>query len=470
MKFENFEVLSSDEIDRIIDAAFDILDKAGCRFDSGWSKKQLKEAGCRLDDVKSIIHVPRELMEKFLDEIPRLEVEKSYPALHLPGAARTQVLDLDSGQPRPASADDAKKIISVFNTLDNIYVATAGVMPTDVPQQCSDAVNTGLLLQYSNKPFAQQPYSRDSARVMIAMAEAAYGGREEVARRGEMGYLLATTGPLRYTRSSLELARMYAGAGLPVVIGSKGRMGREAPATPAGALTLLVAEFMAGVAYITASDVVAPVAMMDGMRAVHSDGRVRWSGSEQLVRMLGAQQIADRLGFPISPFAAESDFHGMDFLVGLEKASYGVAGLNGIDKSLTGAGNLPEAFSLRQLVLDNDLAGMARSVSEGVEVNDETLAVELIKNVGPGGSYFEEEHTRKHLDEKRRLAVMASVSYRQWLEKGSHRADQAAGQLVAEILSEEPSPVIKEEKVTEIRHLTDTYIRKIQRRETMEED
>jgi len=464
MRFGNLKVLSDEEVDRIIDTAFDVLEKTGCRFDSGWSKKQLKEAGCRLDDVKSTIRVPRQLMEKFLDKIPRLDEGKSFPVLYLPGAARTRILDLDSGRPRPAVAEDVRRIVHVFNCMESLNVASAGVIPSDVPPQCSDAVNTSILLQYSVKPFAQQPYSRDSARVMLSMIQAAFGGLEDVSGRGETGYLLATTGPLRYRRTSLELARMYAAAGLPVVIGSRGRMGREAPATVAGALTLLVAEFMAGVAFIMASDAIAPVAMMDGMAGAHPDGSVCWSGPEQWVRMLGARQVADRLAFPISPFPADTDFQGLDFMTGAEKASCAVLGLIGSGKTFAGAGNLPDVFSLRQLVLDNELTAMASVVCGGLESDDVDSARGLIEKVGPGGSYFGEEHTRKHLQEKLNRARVKDALYKQGAEAGAELSEEWAGERLADILGKEPVSVLEKERAAEIRRLAEAYVEKIKRR------
>ncbi|GEM_PF-746007 len=464
MLFKQLKVLSDDEIARIVDASFDVLDKVGCRFDSGWTKKQFEEAGCRLEGTKSIVHIPREKMEGFLKEIPRLDPSISRAALHLPGALRTAILDPDVEKPRLAITDDAKDVIRVSNALEHIEVISAGVLPTDVPECAADAVNTALLLQYSKKPFAQQSYSRQSARLMLTMAEIVYGGSDKLRDRGDMGYLLATTGPLRFTRASLESARMYASLGLPLVIGSHGRMGEEAPAAIAGAITMLVAEFMAGVAYVMVAEAPTPVAFGDGMRAVDSDGRLRWGGPEQVVRMLGARQVAEKLGFVAAPFVAESDSGSFDFLSGWEKCVTSVLGWAAKSDPFGPAGNLHDAFSIPQLLLDNEAASMIARIVDGIPVDEDQMALEAIEQVGIGGHFLGEDHTIDHMRDFWEPAVFTRMPYDEWLEQGAPEIKRAAEARARDILDREKIElVIDEEKAKEINKLIDGYVEKSRR-------
>ena len=107
------KVLSDEEIERIVDAAFELLEAAGCRYESAWARRRFKEAGCRLEDARSIVHIPRRKMEEFLDRVPRLNPERSRPVLHLPGAMRMSILDPGAERPRPAVTRDVKDVIKV---------------------------------------------------------------------------------------------------------------------------------------------------------------------------------------------------------------------------------------------------------------------------------------------------------------------------------------------------------------------
>jgi len=459
--FKQLEVLSDEEVTRIIDAAFDILEKTGCRFESGWTRKQLNEKGCLLNDAKSVVRVPRKNMEKFLDEAARLDPAKSRAALHLPGAMRTTIIDPGENKPRPSILEDVKDVIKVSNALDCVEVVSAGVLPTDVPESAADTVNASLLMQYSAKPFAQQPYSRNSARAILSMAEVFYGDRENIRERGETGYLLATSGPLRYTRTSLELARMYATLGLPVVIGSRGRMGAEAPATVAGALVMLTAEFMAGLAYMMVVESPTRLAFSDGMRAVDASGRMRWNGPEQVARVLGSKKIAAKLGFPAAPFSAESDSPDFDFSSGWERSLTKVFDWSAGGDPFGPVGNMPHAFSIPQMLLDNEGMRMIRKLEDCATVDDEHLARDVIERVGVGGNFLAEKHTVDHMRDLWEPEIFIADPYDEWMKNGAKGVGEVAAAKALDMLKNEKLDLmIDEKKANEIQAIADTYVAK----------
>ena len=471
MLFKQLKVLSDEEINLIIDAGFDVMENVGCRFDSAWARKQFKETGCTLIDAQSVIRITRNKADEFLKTIPRLDPKLSRAALHLPGAAHTSILNPGATKSRPAVTSDVKDIIRISNALECLQVISAGVLPTDVPDGAADAVNAALLFQYSKKPFVQQPYSRNSARVMLSMAEVVYGGMENLKARADFGYLLAGKGSLRYTRASLELARMYASCGLPLVIGSRSRMGEEAPATVAGSLVMLVAEFIAGVAFAVVAQCPAPVALSDGMRAVDSNGKLRLSGPEQVVRMLGARQIAEKLGFVAAPFIGETDSSGFDFAAGWEKSVATVYNWAAGADPFGPAGNMPEAFSIPQLLLDHEGKRMIARLIDGVTVDEDHMAISTLEQVGIGGHFLGEDHTLDHMRDFWEPRLFSRASYDDWLAQGAPGIEKAAVEKAREMLvAEKIEPAIAEDKALEVQKLSDAYLDKCRKSECAEEE
>lgn len=458
---KQLNVLTDEQISQIVDAAFEVLEKTGCRFDSGWTRKRLKESGCKLDDEKSVVLIPRSKMETYLKDAPRFDLEHSDAALHLPGASRYMMLDPGAVKSRPALVDDVKDVIRISNVLEGIDVVSAGVLPTDVPDSAADAMNAALLFQYSKKPFAQQPYSRNGARAILSMAEVYCDGRDEMRERGETGYLLATSGALRFSRISLELARMYAALGLPVIIGSRGRMGRETPDSVFGALVMLVAEFMAGVAYIMVSECPSRMAFSDGMTAIDPNGNIRWFGTEQILRLAAGRQIADKMGFVAAPLPAESDYHSMDFLAAYEKClSQSVQFAAGADV-FAPSGNLPESFSIPQLVLDAEGACMMKRISRGIEFDDVKSTLDEIKKAGAGGNFFAKLKIVKGRQVTDQMAVLEKQSYDSWRAAGAKESREAAEEKTRDLLDKTKlEPAIDEDIFSEIQNIIDNYIEK----------
>ena len=118
---------------------------------------------------------------------------------------------------------------------------------------------------------------------------------------------------------------------------------------------------------------------------------------------------------------------------------------------MNGAGTLngSKIFSLQELIMDAEIFSMIAKVAGGIEVSDETLAVDLIKKVGPGGNYLSEKHTRQYMKEIWRPTVYDRKPYGAWLESGKQGAFEEATEKARWILKNHEvkplDPKVKEE-------------------------
>ncbi len=249
MIFNRLNVLTEEEIDRIIEGAHRILKNAGTRFEYPKALDTLAAMGCDVDSSSMVVKFPSNVIEEALKNVPSLIDPDDRPKLFVPGSCKGMILDYPAMTMRPGATDDIDRIIKLMNALENITVASAGVVPSDVHPGAADVVATEKLFRYSEKLFTQWVYTPASGRSVIEMAKVVTGGEEELKGSGIINYYMCPITPLRFPSDPLELADIYAAYDLPIIIGPMPQAGSTAPATPAGALVLLTAEFLAGIVY-----------------------------------------------------------------------------------------------------------------------------------------------------------------------------------------------------------------------------
>jgi len=164
-------------------------------------------------------------------------------------------------------------------------------------------------------------------------------------------------------------------------------------------------------------------------------GRQLYASPEQTLMFLGAHQIIRYFGYCSGNTSFETDSCDFDMQNGWEKALSGVMCWAAGCDMFGQAGFLFDGFSMEQLVLDNEALGMLSKVGEGVLVNDDTLALDVIKSVGPGGNFLGEKHTMAHARDAWRPSIFQRVSFEHWAKSGGMRIIAHAHDKVNEILS-----------------------------------
>ncbi|MFH1539041.1 MAG: trimethylamine methyltransferase family protein [bacterium] len=437
MIFKKLKVLSDDEIIKIMEGAFRVLKSTGCLFDDEQCMDELEAVGCDVDRGSRVVKFPEDVIFEALDGVPSVTPPDDLPKARVAGANKGFILDYETRKMRRGTTEDAKKVIVLCNALKNITLTSCGVVQEDVPNDAVEVFNTALLLKYSEKLFTQWVYLPENVPYLLEMGKIVTGGEEELRQSQSLSYMLNPITPLQFPPTQLKMARMYAEAGLPLAVASMTQAGSTAPATPAGALVVCTAELLAGLVWVMSLNTKSPVAL--GALTQVIDMRTAeqlYAGPEQALMFLGAHQIIRYLGYTSGNTCFETDSCDFDKQNGWEKALSGVlCWAAGVDM-FGQAGFLKDGFSMEQLVLDDEALGQLHRVAEGVVVDDDSLAFEAIKNVGPGGNFLGERHTMLHARDFWLPTIFQRVSYDQWRSGGKRGIIDVAHEKVERILAE----------------------------------
>ncbi len=385
-------VLSPAEIEAIHRSSLRILEKAGVRIPHPECLRTCAELGAQAEAESCVVRFPSAVMEEVLERIRSLAAPPGPSPRKLEGRISTgiYVADYRTNTRRLGLLDDIRKGIALVEHLKNIPTSNAVVVPSDVPAELADVVAFQTIYAYSRKPGDTYVLSPASAGHILKMARV-------MDRR--VTYLLDTVSPLQFRKENLEIAVLFARAGQRVSIGPMSMAGATAPVSLAGSLVLQNAEALASLFLVygltgRAAAYTSTPHSMDMRTLLCSFG-----SPNQALFGVAVAQLARRYGLPAEVNAGLSDALRPDFQCGFEKAASaifsGLAGASAIGAQ--GIAGSDQGFSFEQLVIDNEWLEAYNYLLDGFEVSEETLAEELIARVGPGGSYFGEDHTAAHL-------------------------------------------------------------------------
>lgn len=399
MIFNQLDVVSEDEIEWILDTSYRILEETGFRFEWDEALDLLEERGCRVDKQQQMAKIPRELTQDAIDNMSPLAAPQDYPKLFWAPWIGMNIIDHRTKERRPGRIEDCRNAINLVNHLENISVSSTGVVPQDVPIELSDLYMAEMLFKYSEKIFTTWSYTIETARDLVEMGIAVTGSGEEFKNSKLINYLAEPVSPLKAAKHTLEIMKLYAGYDQPINMGSMVQVGTTGPATLAGAVALQMAENLAGLVYLYCLGSGSPVALGGPMQT--SDmrtGRCLYAAPELSLIHLCLVACAHHLGYMSGCTSGLCDANVMDFQCGWERGLSGILLWAAGSESVGMRGEIGggEGFSMESLVIENEMGGMLRKVSEGIIVNEDTLALDLIETVGIGGNYLAEEHTAGH--------------------------------------------------------------------------
>jgi trimethylamine--corrinoid protein Co-methyltransferase len=311
-----------------------------------------------------------------------------------------EVVDLDTSQPRSSTKADVGMMARVADYLPSIGFYWPMVSAQDhgrtAPLHEVDAGWNNTVKHIQSETIM----GRREASYSIEMATVIAGTREELRRRPPLSLLVCTIAPLMQDQPGIEAAMVFAEAGVPVGFLAMPTLGTTAPATHAGALAMGDAENISAIVLMQLMYPGCPVfhSIMQAWADMRTGGYVSYArdacGRYSVVDMahhwgipsLGACYGTDSVKPGTWQSAAEPALD--PFLAGLVSPEI----VTGMGLARTYTRLFPE-----QIILDDDLYQRARAYLQRMEVNDETLAMEAIRNVGPGGHFLGQKHTRDHM-------------------------------------------------------------------------
>jgi len=444
-----YQPLKTREMAAIHETALRILAEVGVAVSLEEAKSLFASHGARFASGRA--YFPVTLIEKALAVVPRsflmagretkhdLQISSHCVYLGTGGAALT-VLDLDSEAPRPSTLRDIALLARLVDGLENIHFYLRPCVPQDIPAETADLNQFYAALMNTTKHVMAGVFSPEAVRDVMELAAMIAGGREAFERRPFISFVTSCIiSPLQLgsgiTRVLLEVVKNR----IPVALSSAPMAGSTSPATLAGTLAQVHAEQLAAIVLTQLASPGAPV--LYGAIPSLTDFRTMdyvGGGIEFGMINAAAAQMAHFIGVPNYNSAGLTDAKTPDAQAGYEKAfSIALAALAGSNFIHHAAGMLESmrAVAYEQYVLDNEMIGMALRLLRGMEVNEETLAFEAIRECALSGNFAASTHTVKFMrSEFFQVRVTNRQSRQAWAEDGCLDARERARKTAQEIL------------------------------------
>lgn len=460
-----FRVLSDGQIENIHLATLEILRRTGVLVFDDQALALLQQAGAEVDGNR--VRIPAGLVERALASAPPCVTvcdRDGQPAMYLEdrrayygtGSDTPYVIDLHTGQRRKAVKADVANMARVCDALPHIDFIMCMGLASDVTSPISDRHHFEAMVTNTGKPIVFTAWNLEGLRDIVEMAEAVAGGAEAL-RRNPFAVLYAEpSSPLQHSRDAVAKLLYMAEKGLPIIYTPGLMMGASGPVTLAGALAQANAEILSGLVMSQLRQEGAPfiyggaTALMEMRTTI-----ICYVAPEFLLNTAALTDMAHHYRLPMFSFAACSDSQVFDQQAGLEAGLWTLlAALSGgnlcHDVGYIGSG-LTACFEM--LLLGNETVGFLKRFMQGVQVNEETLALDVIDRVGPGGHFLGEEHTRRHFRESWYPSLVDRNNYDTWVEKGSLTLGERANRQVRQILEThqpEPLPEEVQQKLSDI--------------------
>jgi trimethylamine--corrinoid protein Co-methyltransferase len=407
----HLDVLSAEELSAIQTATLDIVANVGVRFPSERALRVFAEHGARVDFERHVVRLAPDMVLEAMGRAPRsytlsgraagtdllLDGTRSYYATDGCG---TLTVDFDTGEERYSCKEDVARMARVADYLSSIAFYWPMVSAQDygrlAPLHELDASFNNVVKHVQTETVMGET----PARYAVRMAEVV-AGDQKLRARPPMSALICTIAPLGHDKEGIEAAMVYAEAGIPVGFMAMPTMGSTAPAAPGGALVVGNAE---AVSAMVLMQLVAPGAkvfqalLASGMDPHTADYLV--SLPQKYLCNAASVQMAHDWGVP-----ALSGTFGLD---AAEPATWQLGrdsvytallcALAGTDITI-GMGMLKASTLLlpEQIIFDDEIYHTHRILAEGLDVSGDGLALDIIADVGPGGHFLAQKHTRRHL-------------------------------------------------------------------------
>jgi len=446
--------LTGSEIEAVHTASLKVLEKAGVKVNNGQALKLLMDNGCTVDG--DVVHMPPSLVEASIEKAPASfdlytrEADETHTVggdnvIYNPGSAAIFFIDRETGEMRRADARDFKELVRLTDALPHIHAQSTAMVPADVPDQISDLYRLYVILKNSSKPIVTGAFTKEGLIDMKNMLDAVAG--EGLAEAPRAIFDCCPSSPLMWSDVTCQNLLDCAEHGIPAEIIPAPQMGATSPVTIAGTIVEANAEFLSGAVISQLAKPGSPI-VYGGSPSVfdmrHCTARL--GAVEAVMAACAFAEMGKHYGVPTHGYLGLSDSKAVDaqssFESGMGILLAAMARVNVV--SGPGMQASENCQSLEKLVIDNELCGAAYRLIDGIQVDEETLAAEVISKVGPGGHFLAEKHTRDHHRKERFMPsdVIDRLSPDAWGKAGSKDATQRAKEKADKILREHtPKPL-----------------------------
>lgn len=455
------EVLTEQEVRKIHDATLHIIENVGVRFPSKRALKIWEDVGADVDHEKKIVKVKPYLIEDALKHAPPaytlaardpqqdLPLDGNHVCLGTDGCG-VEVIDIHTKEKRTSCLQDVRDIARVADATEEVAFHWVPVSAQDAPVEARGLHELKAVWENSTKHVQTESiYNVEEAVASMEMAMLLAGGKEELRKRPFLSLMQCTAPPLGHDGGSLDAALIAAEHGVPTGFMTMASCMTTGPVTMAGTLAVGNAEVIAATALLQLAYPGAPVFYAAAQTA--SDPRTgvyTGGGPEDFLFGAATNVLADFYSIPLSMGSFATGAKEPNWQAGLEGSLSTFMASVVMSDMLLGCGFLhgSRIWSYAEMMMDCEIFSIIEKMMQGIVVDEETLALDAIAAVGPGGHYLAQKHTRNHMRELFMPQFLDRRPYSTWEDKGDDARDWALEKARKILKEHQPDPL--DEKVS----------------------
>ncbi len=461
----HYQRLGPQEREKIHMATLEILERVGVNVHHERARELLVRGGAKADGLR--MRLPAYMVSRALNSVPqqltlydrsgRVAIRaRGYNTYYGGGSDCLNILDHRTGERRRPTLQDVVDAVRVQDALPEISFVMSMVLPEDVDQSIYDRYQMEVMLNHTSKPIVFVTPDFEGCAAAVEMCEIVAGGADAFQHKPFATCYINVTSGLIANEEALQKCIFLAEKGLPMLYIPLNAAGVNSPATTAGCMAAMNAGILLGVVLSQLVREGTPVAVPG------------WNGGPyNLKTMVGNYVLADEQGIPtemgkyynlpVFGLGGSTDSKVLDQQAGVEATiSLTTALLHGAN-IVHDVGFMDSGLqaSLPLMAICNDFIGFLRAATAGVVVNDETLALDVIEELGPTGSYLEHDHTLRHFREPYYSRLANKSVYAQWLAQGGTTMEQRAADQVDRILATHVPAALPEDIQREIANVVE---------------
>ena len=468
-----FRVLSDKQIAELHFASLHILEKTGVSIYADEALELLDGAGADVSNPKQV-KIPSFVIEEALRRAPKqvtVYTRDGRPSLFLNGT-RTyfggvvddpDILDPYSGKRRQHYIEDTAAMARLIDYLPNITWIMNSGLAYGLPTELAEKVTQVQCLLNTVKPFAPSTLNADGLKDLIELVQIVSGGKENLRARPFFINSVEPTTPLVQGREALEMSLVCAEHGIPNIVFNMLMAGATSPATFAGTLAVANAELLSHLTVIQLKKPGSPVIYGGEPNIMDMRTSIFTYGAPELCLLCAClTELTHSYGLPMFGTAGATDAKVIGAQAGIEVMHQVLtSALSGADLVHdVGLMDHCTMISPELIVMTDEIVGMVNVTMGGVEINDETLSLDLVDRIGPGGHYLNEDHTLKYFRKFWVPSIMdrSQITADQPAESIKHCEDLLRAKTCQILETHEPQP-LAEDMVAEIKKLEASWFK-----------
>ncbi|MEK6752083.1 MAG: trimethylamine methyltransferase family protein [Chloroflexota bacterium] len=452
-------LLTQEQVERIHEASLEILEDVGLKVRYEPARELFKQHGCIVEDER--VKFPRAITEKYRRLVPPTftfhgrdpKFDKTIPRdspVIVTASSAPDIIDPVTGAERRAESADIARIAHLINELPGYDIFSISTLADDAPADQFTISRLYPSIKYCLKPIRVTTTDHKDTLDVMEMAYMVAGGKEAYKEHPFLTHhYCPIVSPLTMDKLSTENVMYFANEGLPVYPTIVPNAGLTSPMSMAGTLAQGNAEFLSGLVLMQmvkegTPTIYATLGTVADMRSgAYTSGAIECG----MLHMAFAQ-LARFYTVPCGGYVGLTNSKLNDAQAGYETGMSGIAGLlGGMDMfNIGGLIDALKTFDFAKAVMDDEAAQMMKRLKRGINFSEDELAISLIKEVGPGGSYITAKHT---IGRMKTEAVMTKIADRNartiWEKKGSTDIHARAMMKAKEIMTSNPQPLISDE-------------------------